>query len=296
MPKRLVLGTVQLGMPYGIANVNGQPGQEKAAAIVSKAWKSGICEFDTAQGYGNSESVLGKAFKKLKISNKALVISKFDPKLNHTDKLSLQCALNSSLDKLGLSSLYGIMLHREEQLSLWNSGLSAILNGFAQEGKVKHLGVSVYSPGKAIEALNTDGVDFVQLPTNILDRRFENAGVFELADRKNKTIYIRSAFLQGLILMPYDRLPAKMAYAEPVIRKLDGLADKLCMSKQEIALGYLKLKMPRAKIVFGADIDLHVTTNVEAWKINPATSLISEVEKYFSNIDEKILNPTLWPN
>ena len=63
--RRLVLGTVQLGMPYGIANRLGKPSQEVATSIVRTAWSKGIREFDTAQGYGDSETVLGKACVKL---------------------------------------------------------------------------------------------------------------------------------------------------------------------------------------------------------------------------------------
>jgi len=53
----LVLGTAQLGLPYGIANQTGQPDQVVATAIIREAWNQGIREFDTAQGYGDSEQV-----------------------------------------------------------------------------------------------------------------------------------------------------------------------------------------------------------------------------------------------
>ena len=39
---RLVLGTAQLGMPYGIANRSGQPDASQARAIVEAAWEAGI--------------------------------------------------------------------------------------------------------------------------------------------------------------------------------------------------------------------------------------------------------------
>ncbi|MDO9028146.1 MAG: aldo/keto reductase, partial [Candidatus Roizmanbacteria bacterium] len=180
----LVLGTAQLGFHYGIANKTGQPDQATATAIVQEAWKNGIREFDTAQVYGNSEVVLGKALSELGIAREARVISKFNPALDHLSAVAMSDALNESLRRLGVPYLFGMMLHKEEILSLWDKGLAEILHELVLSGRIKHIGVSVYSPDKAIQALNTDVVDMVQLPANILDRRFEKAGVLQLANEK----------------------------------------------------------------------------------------------------------------
>ena len=61
---RLVLGTAQLGTNYGIANRMGKPDFDTAEAIIKTTWDAGIREFDTAQGYGDSEQVLGEVFQK----------------------------------------------------------------------------------------------------------------------------------------------------------------------------------------------------------------------------------------
>lgn len=115
----LVLGTAQLGFHYGVANKTGQPNQSTATAIVQEAWENGICEFDTAQVYGNSEGVLGKALSELGIAREARVISKFNPALNHLSAVAMSDALNESLSRLGVPYLFGTMLHKEEILSLY---------------------------------------------------------------------------------------------------------------------------------------------------------------------------------
>jgi len=291
----LVLGTAQLGLPYGIANQTGQPDQNIATAIIHEAWKNGIREFDTAQAYGNSEQVLGKALGELGISSEAKIITKFDPGLDHLNAKIMSRALYRSLQQLGVSSLFGIMLHREEMLSLWDKGLAEVIYSLISSGKVKKIGVSVYTPDRAIEVLSTDGINIVQLPTNILDRRFENAGVFKLADEKKKTIYIRSIFLQGMILMNPREIPAKMAFARPVIEKLVSLSNDSGLSRQEMALGYIKSEMPNADIIFGAETPEQVRENVEAWKKKMPESLGNKVRALFANVDERILNPSLWP-
>lgn len=291
----LVLGTAQFGSHYGIANKTGQPDQDTATAIIKEAWENGICEFDTAQGYGTSEQVLGKALHELGIASKAHVISKFHPDLNHMDAFAMSDALDESINRLQVPNLKCMMLHREELLSLWDKGLAEILHGFVLSGRVKQIGVSVYSSQKAVQALNTDGIDIIQIPSNILDRRFENAGVFKLADKKKKKVYIRSIFLQGLLLMNADELAEKMAYAKPVLKKLESISSDFGLTRRELALGYVKTEMPDSKIIFGADVPVHVSENVSSWKKSIPVSLVSKVKEVFDSVDEKILNPVLWP-
>ena len=294
--ERLVLGTVQLGMPYGIANKTGQPNHTTATEIIRKAWESGIREFDTSQGYGDSETVLGQAFAVLGIAQKVLVISKFDPQLNHLDAKALSTTLDQSLQRLGILSLYGIMLHREQFLLDWDQGLGNILRNCVQTSRVQHIGISVYSPEKAIQALNTKGIDFVQLPTNILDRRFEKAKVFELARKKQKRIYIRSVFLQGLPLIELKELPEKMSFAKPTLERFHQLCKKLKLHPQELAMGYIKMAFPECQVIFGVECIVQLQHNLQCWLKNDyPKEMISSVKQTFQNVDEQIVNSSLWP-
>jgi aryl-alcohol dehydrogenase-like predicted oxidoreductase len=290
----LVLGTAQLGLPYGIANRTGQPNQSTATAIIREAWVNGIQEFDTAQGYGESEQVLGKSLLELSLSDKVKVITKPHPLLDHLNTVVLENAIAESLRNIGVPKLYGIMLHREEMLALWHKGLAEILSRLVAKGMVQKVGVSVYSPEKAMEAINTDGVDMVQIPTNILDRRFEKAGVFEIAKAKKKEVYIRSVFLQGLLLMDTVEIPGKMAFAIPVIQKLENIAKEYSLTRHEIALGYIKSEMPTARVVFGVETKEQITENLAAWHKDFPAILVEKIRINFSSVSEQILNPHLW--
>ena len=111
---RLVLGTAQLGMDYGIANKSGRPNSAMAEEMVETAWENGIKIYDTAQGYGESEKALGKALNSLGLSSDANIITKLDPKLDLLDKDALEQAVRESLTRLEVPSLHGLMLHREK--------------------------------------------------------------------------------------------------------------------------------------------------------------------------------------
>ena len=77
--KKLVLGTVQLGMKYGLCNTHGQPTQEESFSILDAALAAGIDTFDTAFAYGTAEDMLGAWMQERSLAGKVRVISKMKP-------------------------------------------------------------------------------------------------------------------------------------------------------------------------------------------------------------------------
>jgi aryl-alcohol dehydrogenase-like predicted oxidoreductase len=291
---RLVLGTAQHGMSYGIANKTGRPALHTVESMVAEAWDHGVREFDTAQAYGESESVLGRVLNSLGITRQARVISKLHPGLDHQDSKALDSALQQTLTRLGQARLYGLMLHREKLLDLWDAGLSETLHSFVDRGLVEHIGVSVYTPQAAIRALQQSDIDLVQMPANIFDRRFEKAGVLREAQRWRKQVYVRSVYLQGLLLMRVDDLPASMRFAIPVMERLEEFSSKTGFSRQQLALGYVRSVYPAQKVVLGCETLQQVTDNLQLWLAELPEKIIAALCAKFNNIDEKIVNPSLW--
>lgn len=291
----LILGTAQLGFPYGIANKVGKMTQRMVDEIVWEAWKCGIRRFDTAQNYGESEVLLGKALGQIDHSKEAKIISKIDPVLNHLDFKAVINSVDKSLERLKIKQLYAILIHNEESLSLWNKGLDKICIGLVNSGKAEKIGVSIYSPDKALWALDIPELGILQIPTNILDRRFKEQGVFQKARTEKKEIYIRSVFLQGLLLMRVGEIPKKMDFVKPVLKDLNMVCLKNKISAQRLALGYLKRSIPEAYFIFGAEKVEQIQDNVRGLDTEISASLCKEIELIFNNVDERILNPSLWP-
>ena len=61
---RFMLGTVQLGMEYGLGTDRAKPSSEKAFAMLDQAAELGINAFDTANNYGDAEYILGQWLEK----------------------------------------------------------------------------------------------------------------------------------------------------------------------------------------------------------------------------------------
>ena len=132
---KLVLGTVQFGMSYGINNQDGSPDDENISNILNFAFKNGIQTLDTAIAYGNSQKRLGEISK-----NDFQIISKFSGVYNFRD---LENELLKSLSVLKINTLYGFMFHNADELienpKMWN-----FLEKLKSSNKIKKIGFSIY--------------------------------------------------------------------------------------------------------------------------------------------------------
>lgn len=294
----LVLGTAQLGMDYGIANKQGMPDYHTAYDIIEYALKCGIHTFDTAQAYGKSESVLGEILMQLSgkapIDGRIEIISKINPETDHLNQKQMEVGLKKSLDRLKISQLYGFMLHNENCLNLWEKGLKDILLSFKKKGQIKYIGISVNSPSAALDSLDKPEIDIIQIPSNILDQRFETVGFLKQARKKKKKIYIRSIFLQGLLLMDQDHIPSNMNYTIPVLRKLNQLAHKTGLTRQALSLGYVKTVFNHESIIFGAENLAQLKENIKLWDQTLPDEFIQEIQTAFGRVDKRIIRPYTW--
>lgn len=292
---RLVLGTAQLGLAYGINNKVGKPSVEDAKRIVGQAFQNGIKEFDTAQGYGDSESVLGKALAALRIADRVRLMSKLNPSLDYHDVATVEASVERSLRNLNVKNLYGLMLHREEMLDDWRNSLDKVFKNFVSKGYMNKVGISVYSPERAKQALEQEGIDFVQLPSSILDRRFDKAGIFELAAKNGKDVYIRSVFMQGLLMMPPEKIPERLNFTKELVVKLKELAQAHHLSVEALSLRYVFMKWPHSRIIFGAESQEQVRRNTGHIKQALDTATFNEADQMFLNVDDRIVTLQEWP-
>ena len=117
-----MVGTVQFGMTYGIANQQGRPSRKEVLEIIKFGYEAGICDYDTAAVYGESEEVLGQSFKDLGICHKVNVFTKIkalDVEAKKSEKDSrkeIVASLDRSLKRLKMDCVAGVLFHREEDI------------------------------------------------------------------------------------------------------------------------------------------------------------------------------------
>jgi aryl-alcohol dehydrogenase-like predicted oxidoreductase len=283
-------------MEYGVANRNGKPGLEKAVGIVRTAWEEGIRFFDTAQAYGDSEAILGRCFKELGVGRvgQPTVISKLNPSIMPSDTDRIIREVDSSLDRLGLSQLWGLLLHRESWLEYGSRFLSQIVSKLKLEKKIENFGSSVYSPEKAIEALNMEEIDVIQLPFNVFDQRALDCGVFRIAEERNKKVFVRSVYLQGLLLLHTNQIPDQLSFSREALDAFNSFARNCEIPPKLLAMAFVIQKAPDAMIVIGAENPDQVKENVLL--LSRAKEITPPDLGFLSARDSKLINPSLWFN
>ena len=109
---KLVLGTAQLGMKYGIANCIGKPKLEVAREILTIACQNNIEIWDTSPEYGDSEMIIGEY---LKTSQERPKISSKLPSITASDRHKpSSCTLTDFIKEAvtrSLSSLDVVMIN-----------------------------------------------------------------------------------------------------------------------------------------------------------------------------------------
>ena len=82
MSNKLILGTVQFGLKYGINNTIGKPKKDEVLSLLKVAYNSGIRVLDTAEAYGNAHQLIGNYHKK-QADFKFEIITKFPHHIKH---------------------------------------------------------------------------------------------------------------------------------------------------------------------------------------------------------------------
>ncbi len=282
---QLALGTVQFGLPYGIANRGGQVARDEAAAILAAVSSRGPgTVVDTAPGYGDSENVLGGL---LPCPAPVRIVTKSN--LKNPD---IRQSLSDSLKRLGQISAYGLLDHNAALL-FGTAGADVFrrMQDLKGEGLVEKIGASVYT-GEDIDRLLALGpIDIVQIPLNVLDQRLPRSGHLNKLKESGVEIHVRSAFLQGLLLMPPGSIPDFFAPHRPLLEKFHGACAERGMAPLAGALGYLKSLPEVDQVVVG------VTSRGE-WRdiVEKFDSAVPELDwAAFGCDDPVLLNPARWP-
>ena len=288
------IGTAQFGMNYGIANLTGRLAQKEIDKVVSLSIKNDVMYFDTAQSYGSSEKNLGKAIQKIQDPVNLKVVSKLKPNLKIESISSIVDSVKLSLENLHVKSLHGFLAHRIENLE--SSFFNSAIDKLKKERLIFKSGVSVYNPGEAISALDNPIVEILQIPFNILDKRWIKSEFFEKAKEKNIQIFIRSIFLQGLIFLKEEDLEGKkMNWAKPYLNQLKELVKKTPFEIADLTFGIIENLPGDNVIIIGVDNSIQIEENLKRINNNKINKIMYKFWwKNLPDFPERLLNPSLW--
>ena len=258
------LGTVQFGLDYGFTK---RKTQDEVNDILNVAVDNGVTLIDTAREYGDSEEKIGN------------FISEFDNEFIIATKLSLIKDLNNlnysflnnhirnsideSLSSLNLDKIPILQLHQVEEQLYENNDFWNCIEDLKREKVIEDFGVSVYDVDftKNIIKLHGGIIDYLQIPYNIFDRRFDI--ILNEIKQKNIGVISRSTFLKGIIPSPIDDIPHELNEIIPYKLKLNEISDEVGVSVAEIATLFVYYNDNISSTIFGVNSPQELENNIE---------------------------------
>ncbi len=197
------LGTWQVGGRWGAPFSH-----DNAEKILHTAIDAGVNFIDTADVYGNreSEKAVGKVVKEY--NHQIYVASKCGRRLSpHKDEAYTVSALRGfvedSLKNMDLECLDLIQLHCMPNDTYYRPEIFELFDRLKEEGKIRHMGVSVEKVEQAIKAMEYPNVTTIQIIFNMFRQRPAEL-FFDLARKNDVGIIARVPLASGILSGKYS--------------------------------------------------------------------------------------------
>lgn len=283
----LCLGTANFGKAYGLGGHGKKLELSQVSQILRIANHSAFSHLDTASSYENSEQVIGDL---LQVNDNWLVTTKL--KLNEcSDAKSIVQAVKESLGRTKQQQFWSVLLH--DSKFLFQGGSSEVqrgLNEIVESGLTQHIGISAYNESEIIQAKELiPTLSVFQIPENVCDRRLASSSNLLALASDNNYIFVRSIFLQGLLLMDPNALPEKVGSASSKMNELQVFCEKLKITPLELCIGYAKSLAWSSGLIFGVNSEQEVLEISDAFN-----SLIDIDYSKVPKLDDWLLDPRNW--
>ena len=257
-------GTIDIGgdltvnrMGYGAMRITGSgiwgepPDREQAKAALRRALELDVNFIDTADSYGPevSETLIAETLypypDDLVIATKGGLVRPGPSRWDADGRPEhLREACEGSLRRLRLEQIPLYQYHRPDPKVPLADSLGALAE-LKAEGKIRHIGVSNFSPEQVEEAQRIVPVVSVQNRYNVNDRSSES--VLDLCTQ------------EALAFLPW----APIQETEKIAGVLNA-AKRLGVSERQVALAWLLARSPQVLPIPGSGSPEHVTDNIAA--------------------------------
>jgi aryl-alcohol dehydrogenase-like predicted oxidoreductase len=278
------LGSVQFGTDYGVSNASGRTSELEVGRILRLAAESGVEILDTAAAYGDSEAVIGRSLAAAGL--RFSIITKLPPGVAAHEA---EASTLRSLDRLGVPSIAGLMVHRgSDLLTTGGRKLWKRMERLRDAGLVGKIGVSIYLGTEVDMLLDRFPLELVQAPANVFDQRLLASGHLERLRDAGVEVHLRSAFLQGLLLADPESVRARFGPWRQTLLSYREWTRERGESPLEAALGFA-LGLPAHTVVIGVNNESQLKEVLSAAMPLPS----GEFARWASD-DPALVDPSTW--
>ena len=284
---KIIIGTAQFGLDYGIANSKGKMKTNEIKKIIKYARTNNIKNIDTAHAYGDSEQRLGN----VGIKNFNVIVKL--PATNPTQPYDqwVKKSIHSSFKKLKINKADTVLVHNAKFLLNPKMGKKIYeeLKKFKNKNIINNIGVSIYSISDLKNIIKKFSMDVVLISLNIFDQRILNKKIINTLKRKNIKIYTRSTFLQGLLLMSKNKIPTKFNKWKKKFDMWFRELENKKVSAYDACLDFVMKNKDVDKTLIGID---DFKQFKEIFEDKPKINI--NYKKFNSNKINKLINPAKW--
>ena len=291
---------MEIGIPYGIGKFSREDmlSVDDAIKLLHEALDAGINFFDTARMYGESERLMGDAFRdrrdEVVIATKCRHFLDKDGNLPSSRELVsiIQTSLYESLSILQTDYVDVFMLHQANVTLLNHEDIARTFENLKKEGKIRATGVSTYTFEETELAIDKGIWDVIQLPFNLMDQR--QKGLFPKAYEKGVGMVIRSVLLKGLLSDRGKNLHPALAEVEKHIAGYDTLLDNEPYPLSTFAIKFV-LSFPKvAAALIGIDSFDYLQQSLDAANGRYLDDLKLEVAEKMAYPDPAFIDLPYW--
>lgn len=283
------LGTVELGLDYGIAapGESLRPAEEDAVSFLNFALDSGINLIDTARAYGESERIVGHALKSRRAE--FILLSK----IRSGPPAKVRQNVRESLTRLQTNVIDIMMIHcLADEITPDRKTVDALLE-LKKNGDIRFIGASVYGTEAALAAIECGWFDCLEIAYSVLDRRPETS-VLDAARSANIGIIARSVLLKGALTERYRYLPEGLHSLKVCVEQLSTVASSVS-ALPELAYRYVLGIEPPHSVLVGTASRSELTACIEYARKGPLSAEQLQAIHGVEIDEDRWLNPGNWP-
>ena len=221
MKKKIIIGTAQFGMKYGVSvrRISSTNEQKK---IIEYSLRNKNFYFDTSPYYIKKKNFFNilknKNIKIIFKLNSNDFLNKMKKFKNDSDKFQKKF-LNKYSKQIKIILIYNFeeTSHKEKKL-IYN-----FLKLLKKKKIIKKFGYSTYNLKKTKKLSKILKPDIIQCPFNIFDTRLNKDGYLKYFKKLNIQIHVRSIFLQGLLLMNKRKIHKSLRDKKMINRWFDWI-------------------------------------------------------------------------
>lgn len=289
------LGTVQFGLNYGFTK---RKTQDEVNDILKAAADNSINLIDTAREYGDSEEKIGNFTSEYDndfvIATKLKLIDDVESCDYDLYRKNIFESVYESLDSLKIDKIPILQLHQVDNSLYSNSDFWACIVELKKEKLINKFGVSIYDVGEGKFLLDNHGklIDYLQIPYNIFDRRFDD--IFDKINENNVDLITRSTFLKGIIPCDMGEVPEELNDIKPYKYKLESLSKDLNIPVDELALTFVYYNKNISSTILGVNSAEELENNVKCVNKFDESVLNSINFDNFKITNQKLIDPREW--